>query len=245
MADLTDFLNISNLFKSFDGMLAIDNVSFHLGKGEIVGIIGPNGAGKTTLFNLITGFLQPTTGQIVFRGHVLKGMNPDQICRLGIARTFQIEQPFLELTACENVMIGAFNRNSATSTVRAKALQILGNLGMAEKEKILAKHLTTSERRRLELARCLATEPELMLLDESMGGLTNVEIQEVVNLIRKLRDSGITFLIIEHIISAIKQLADRIIVLNYGQKLADGNADEVLKNEKVLQAYLGAEIQND
>jgi ABC-type branched-subunit amino acid transport system ATPase component len=234
-------LKIEGASKNFGGLMAVDNFSLNVNSGEIVGLIGPNGAGKTTAFNIITGFYEPVAGEITFNGRRLNGMRPDQTCRLGLVRTFQIAHPFSTLTAVENVMLGAFVHYNKTSVAREKAMHILRVTGMADKADVPAKDLTLALQRRLEIARVLATEPRLILLDESMAGLTPTEMKEGIELIRNLRKGGITFLIVEHVMPIIMNLAERIVVMHLGQKMAEGTPEEVVKNKQVIEAYLGEE----
>jgi len=234
-------LKIEGASKNFGGLMAVDNLSFEVASGEIVGLIGPNGAGKTTAFNLITGFYEPVAGEIVFDNKRLNGKRPDQTCRLGVVRTFQIVHPFSGLTTVENVMLGAFSKYNNTSEAKEKALNILRVTGMVDKAEVPAQSLTLALQRRLEIARALATEPKLILLDESMAGLTPTEMKEAIELIRKLREGGITFLVVEHVMPIIMNLAERIVVMNMGQNMAEGTPEEIANNKEVIEAYLGEE----
>lgn len=234
-------LRVDRLQKTFGGLTAINDLSFHINSGEIVGLIGPNGAGKTTLFNLMTGFFPPGSGEIVFDGKKLNDLRPDEICRLGLVRTFQTANPFSNLTAVENVMLGAFVHCRKRSLAREKAMHILAEVGMAQRGSVLARDLTFAEQRRLEIARALATDPALILLDESMAGLTPTEIKQAVELIQRFRAAGITFLIVEHIMPVIMSLAERVIVMNLGENMAQGTPREILQNREVIEAYLGEE----
>jgi branched-chain amino acid transport system ATP-binding protein len=236
------FLQVEGLSKSFGGLKAVNNVTFNVAEGEIIGLIGPNGSGKTTTLNLLTGFLRPNAGTITFRGENITGRPRSQMCPKGIARTFQIVKPFLGLTALENVMIGKlYGRESAKSLKAAQeeSRAALARVGMADKARMLAKDLTLMQRKRLELARALAAKPQLLLLDELMAGLNPKEADDACALIRQIRDSKITILMVEHIVKAICSLSDRVVVLNMGEKIAEGSPDEIICNSQVVDVYLG------
>jgi len=232
-------LNVVGLSKSFMGLKALSDVSLSVQPNQIVGLIGPNGAGKTTLFNMISGFLQPDQGSVSFGGKNLLELKPDQICKLGVARTFQIVKPFGELTVLENIAVGAFNRTAHPDEAEAIAWEVLTFTGLEKKALHPAKSLTTSDRKRLELARALATRPELLLLDEVMAGLNPTEKDEMKQLTEKIRDSGTAILIIEHAIKVIMGLCDRIVVIQYGCRIAEGDPQSISNDPKVIEAYMG------
>lgn len=232
-------LSVKNLTKRFKGLVAVSNVSLEVHQGEILGLIGPNGAGKTTLFHSICGFHKPDEGSIRFKDEEIMGLKPEQICKKGIARTYQIVQPFGNLTILENVMVGAFNRTNQTSQARAEAIRQLELVGLADKLDVNMADLTFAEQKKVELARALATQPQLLFLDEVMSGLNPTEIAEMIDLIRQIRDTGITIVFIEHLMAAVMALSDRVIVMHHGEKIADGKPEEVTKDETVIEAYLG------
>ncbi|MBC7356491.1 MAG: ABC transporter ATP-binding protein [Desulfomicrobiaceae bacterium] len=232
-------LQLRDVSKSFRGLMAVSQVSLEVGDGEVVGLIGPNGAGKTTVFNLISGFLCPDEGEILFRGHSLVGHKPHQVCRLGLARTFQIVKPFGNLNVLENVAVGAFNRFPSIAEAEAKAWETLQLIGLEHKAFQPANSLTTPDRKRLELARALATGPKLLLLDEVMAGLNPSEKFRMTDLVRKIRSRGVAVLIIEHAMRVIMELSDRIYVLNYGRCICAGPPHTVCNNAQVIEAYIG------
>lgn len=236
-------LEVKGVSKNFGGLKAVSQVSFDLEEGEILGIIGPNGAGKTTLFNTITGFFRPEEGKIWFKGENLINLKPHQICQRGMVRTFQIVKPFLQLTVLDNVVIAALNREGAVGRATEKAKKVIEFVGLKDKTETLATGLTLAHRKRLELARALATEPKLLLLDEVMAGLTPTEVDELIQLLREVNQKGITILMIEHVMRGVMALSKRIIVLNYGEKIAEGTPEEVVKNLQVIEAYLGEEFK--
>ena len=233
-------LEVNKICKHFAGLRAVNDVSFTIEKGEIMGLIGPNGAGKTTIFNMIDATYPLTSGEIHFNGRLISRLSrPSDVCKTGIGRTFQVVKPFGGMTVLENVMVGAFNVTNSVGQAREKAQAALEMVGLLHNEGMLARNLTVSDRKRLEVARALATEPQLLLLDEVMAGLNPTEVEEIIPLIRKIRDQGVTIFMIEHIMASMMKLSDRILVLHHGEKLAEGTPAEVTSNEKVIAAYLG------
>ena len=233
------FLSVKGVVKRFGGLTAVNEVSFDLNRGEIVSIIGPNGAGKTTLFNLLTGQLKPTAGDVSLNGHVINALPPDKRARLGLGRTFQIAKPLLTLTALENAMVGSFMHHRRLGDAEAKAHAMLREVGLDHRADVRASQLTLSERRRLEVARALALEPSLMLLDEVMAGLNQTEVQDSIDLFRRLNEGGLTFLIIEHNLKVVRAFSERVIVIDRGAKIAEGDAETILTTPEVVTAYLG------
>jgi branched-chain amino acid transport system ATP-binding protein len=232
-------LEAQGVTKRFGGLLANDNISFTLNQGEIVGIIGPNGSGKSTLFNCITGFYRPEHGRVIYQGRDITGLSADRVCKLGIARTFQIVQIISDMTVLENVMTGAFLRSPRKAKARAKAEVVLRFSGLWEKRDMPAPSLTLPDKKRLEVAMALATEPKLLMLDEAMAGLTLVELKEMMTLVRKVRENGVSLVIVEHVMEAVMELSDRVIVINSGRMIVEGTPKEVVVNTEVIQAYLG------
>ena len=232
-------LSVEGVTKKFGGLVAVNDASLHIAKNEIVGLIGSNGAGKTTLFNLIAGDLNPTSGKVVFQGSEIQSLPPYRICHLGVARTYQIVKPFSELTVLENVMVGAFLHSSRAGEVRDRALQVLELVGLIERRNTVGKDLNLPQFKRLELARALATQPTLLMLDEVMAGLNPVESAKVIDLVRSIGEQGITLFIIEHVLKAIMSLSDRVYVMNQGQVIAEGRPEEVVRNPDVIKSYLG------
>ncbi len=235
-------LELKKVSKSFGGLKAVSKVSLELKEREILGIIGPNGAGKTTLFNAMTGFFKADEGEIIFNGEKLADLKPHQICQKGLVRTFQIVKPFPQLSVLDNVMVAALNRIKKTKEARVKALSTIQFVGLNEKKHTLATGLTLPDRKRLELARALATGPKVLLLDEVMAGLTPAEVDELICLLREVNRQGTTILLIEHVMRGLMALSERVIVLNYGVKIAEGRPEEVVKKQEVIQAYLGEEF---
>ena len=235
-------LSVDMLCKSFGGLKAIHNLDFNVDEGEIVGIIGPNGSGKTTSLNLVTGFLKPNSGKITYHGEDITGLARYRVCKKGIARTFQLCKPFLDFTALQNVVVGrvygqAPSRNMKDAADEAR--QILDQVGLLPKEKTLVKDLTVMQRKRLELARALATKPDLLLLDELMAGLNLTEADEACRLITSIRDAKVTIIIVEHIVKAVTCISDRILVLNMGEKIAEGAPQDIIRDPRVIDVYLG------
>ena len=235
-------LVVENLSKSFGGLRAVSGLSFEVQEGEILGLIGPNGAGKTTVFNCLTGFLPSDDGSIVFRGKSITGLKPHEICGLGIARTFQIVRPFLNLTVLDNLMIGAMLREKSIALARKKAEEVLELVGLTKVGNLRAAGLPLPMRKRLELGRALCTGPSLLLLDEVMGGLNPKEVEEIVSLLKEVNGNGVTILLIEHVMKGVMALSHRVVVMNYGQKIAEGSPQEVVRDPNVVQAYLGREF---
>ena len=232
-------LEVAGITKRFGGLLANDAISFAAHDGEIVSIIGPNGAGKSTLFSCITGFYPPNAGTVRFRGQDITRLGADRICKLGIARTFQIVQIITDMTVLENVMTGAFLRHARNGAARARAEEVLRFTGLIDKQHMAATALTIADKKRLEVSMALATGPTLLMLDEAMAGLTPVELKDMIVLIRQVRNSGVTLVIVEHVMEAVMELSDRVIVINSGRKIVEGPPAEVVRNPEVIQAYLG------
>jgi branched-chain amino acid transport system ATP-binding protein len=232
-------LEVQGITKRFGGLIANEDVSFTVNQGEILSIIGPNGAGKSTLFNCITGFYRPNAGRIFFRGKDITQYSAHKICKLGVARTFQVVQVISDMTVLENVMTGTYLRTYNRRDVREKAEEILRFTGLYEKRDTLGPDLTIADKKRLEVSMALGTQPTLLMLDEAMAGLTPVELREMMALIRKIRENGVTLIIVEHVMEAVMELSDRVVVINSGRKIVEGVPAEVVRNPEVIQAYLG------
>lgn len=239
------FLNVQHLSKSFGGLVVIQDLSFSVNEGEILGVIGPNGSGKTTLFNLITGFLGANSGKIEFEGQGVTNKRPSSVCKAGITRTFQLVKPFVRLTALENVMAGrAYGREPAGTLKQAgqEAADILDVTGLGKKKQILAERLNLIDRKRLEIARALATRPKLLLLDEVFAGLNHAEVEEALRLVATLKGLGITMMIVEHVIKVILGVSNRVLVLASGEKIFEGSPGGAVSDQKVIEAYLGEDF---
>ncbi len=234
-------LEVREISKAFEGLRALDGISFQVPAGKVVSIIGPNGAGKTTLFNVITGALAPSDGDVLFEGRSIRGLRPSQTARLGIGRTFQIVRPFPGLTTLENVMLAALARERTRRAAQERAGRILELTGLAPLAGVPARQLTLARRKRLEVARAVALQPKLVLLDEVMAGLTPAEVDETVELVRALPSLGIAAVAgIEHVMQAVQKISDWIVAVNFGRKLAEGPPAEVMRHPEVIKAYLGA-----
>jgi branched-chain amino acid transport system ATP-binding protein len=236
-------LDVEGLFKHFGGVQAVQDLSFQVRQGEILGVIGPNGSGKTTTFHLITGFHRPDRGRVRFRDQDVTGHAPHEICVRGMCRTFQVAKPFPDISVHRNVLMGALLRHPDPAEAGARAMATLTRVGLDARAETPAGSLTTIDQRRLEVARALATEPTLILLDETMAGLTPTEVGEAIKLIAGLRDQGLTVVVVEHVMRAVMALSDRIVVLDQGSKIAEGAPREIAENPRVIQAYLGKEYQ--
>jgi len=234
-----DLVEIRDVSKNFGGLAALTHVSFFLKQGEILGLIGPNGAGKTTLFNVVNGFYPPSRGEVFFKSEKISNLKPHQICKLGIARTFQVVRPLQRMTALDNVIASAFLRAKNKSEAEGIALETMRFTGLYEDRHVVSKGLPLGKRKKLEITRALATRPEMLLLDESFAGLNPSEQNELIEIIRKVRANGITIMVIEHHMKVIMSISDRIVVLNYGEKIAEGTPKEIGNNPLVIQAYLG------
>jgi branched-chain amino acid transport system ATP-binding protein len=236
-----NILDVRDMTKDFGGLRAVDALSIQIEKGQILGLIGPNGAGKSTAFNCIAGVFPPTDGEVYFNGEKINGVKPWTLCKKGLARTFQIVKPFASKSVLYNVMVGAFAKTDSTSEAEARALEVLEALNFQGQKEIRAGNLTIADRKRLEIARALATQPQILLLDEVMAGLRPAEVDEMVAVIKGLRDQGITIFVIEHIMRAVMALSDRIVVIHFGKKISEGSPEEVASDENVIKAYLGDE----
>jgi branched-chain amino acid transport system ATP-binding protein len=238
-------LEVRGVSKRYGGLAAISDLSFKLDQGEVLGVIGPNGAGKTTLLNLITGYSSLSGGSIKFEGTEVGGLPPYAICHLGIARTFQVVRPFMEMTVGDNIMTGALfssNEHVSTAEARRRVDEALDLVSMRDRQNAQGSELTIGEKKKLELARALATKPRLLLLDEVMSGLTGAEIDGIMDAIDRVADSGVTILMIEHLVSVILALTDRVLVLNFGRELYQGTPEDVIAHPDVIESYLGQAI---
>ena len=226
--------------------MAVRALDFGVNEGEILGLIGPNGSGKTTVFNLVSGFLKPDSGRINFRGRSITGLKPHRVCESGIARTFQLVRPFPQMTVVQNLMVSrVFGRKAAQSLAQAnvESREILDFVGLDGKENVVARNLTLAYRKRLELGRALASKPQLLLLDELMAGLNSVEVEATMRLVQSIRDSGITVVMVEHIVKVLMGICNRMIVLSAGEKIVEGPPEQVVSDKRVIEAYLGKEAE--
>jgi len=235
------YFRVEKLVKKFGGLTAVNDVTFDVEKGEIFGLIGPNGSGKTTTFNMISGVYPSTSGKVFYRDREIQGMKSHRICHLGIGRTFQVVKPLGRMTVLDNVIAASFSRVNSMREARSTALRTVEFCGLSPVQEVLAKSLPIAGRKRLEIARAMATRPELLLLDETAAGLNPTELVAAIELIRKIRESGTTVIIIEHIMHVIMTISDRIHAINFGQTIAEGTPKEVAANQAVIEAYLGTD----
>lgn len=236
-------LKIEGVSKRFGGLTAVNNVTLEMSKGDLVSLIGPNGAGKTTFFNLVTGQLAVSSGRVLFKGNEITNASPQRRALLGFGRTFQISKTLTSLTTLENALIGAFLHNRSAHAAARRASDVLEMVGLSSRASVRAGLLTLSERRRLEIARALALDPSVILLDEVMAGLNQTEVEEVIALVQQLHKEGFTILVIEHNLKVVRAFANRVVVLNFGSKIADGSPEEVLSDRQVVEAYIGKKRQ--
>jgi len=234
-------LELKGVTKTFGGLTAVSNVSLVLEQGTVLSLVGPNGAGKTTLFNLISGFLKVTSGKIFLKGEDVTGVAPFRICKKGLCRTFQLVKPFGDMTVLENIVIGSLLNTKDLRKASEEAFQVMEEIGLIEKHAQLGKNLTIADQKRLELGKALSTKPFLLLLDEVMSGLTRNETDDLINLLRRLAEGGITLLLIEHVMHAVMSLSDRVAILHHGEKIVEGPPTVVVNDPRVIRAYLGDE----
>jgi branched-chain amino acid transport system ATP-binding protein len=232
-------LEVKNISKRFRGLHAVNDLSFHVNIGEILGVIGPNGAGKSTTFNLITGVYTSDTGEVRLNGQNISGLSPNVICKKGLSRTFQVTRPFGDMSVLQNVMVGAFLNTSNMLRAEQEAMEMVEFVGLGDKVHAVARTLSIIDQRRLEFARSLATKPTLLLLDEALAGLNSIEVEEAIKLIWKVKEAGVTLVVIEHVMKVINTISDRVVVLNFGSMLAQGVPKDVMNNPAVIEAYLG------
>ncbi len=232
-------LEVRGMTKRFGGLVAVNSLDLTIEPGQILGLIGPNGAGKTTAFATIAGFYKPEEGQIIFDGQDITGLRPDEICRRGLTRTFQVVKPFPEITVMENILVGAYNGTANEEEALAVTEEVIEFMGLENQREQLAGSLPIAGRKRLEIAKALATQPKMILLDEVMAGLRPTETVETIELVQRIREKGVSMLLVEHVMKVIMSLADRIVVIHHGAKIAEGLPEEVVRNQVVIDAYLG------